>query len=398
MINLDNNENKSKIALIAVGYNRLHSIKRLLNSLNDAIYPKDDIPLVVCIDASNNQQLYNYVKEYNWKHGDKYVIIQHKRLGLKEHIFKCGDLSIHFRAIVLFEDDIFASPYFYKYVMAAVNEYESEDRIAQISLYCNETNGYIGLPFKPLNTGFDTFLTQDVSTWGECWTDKMWKHFKDWLSYNKKFMISNLDIPEQIKSWENAWSKYFIEYVIANNKYILFPYQSLTTNFSDAGTHIGVSDNSVQVNLMFGDKKYLMPSFDKMEKYDSFFNNIKISEWIGIELNKLCIDLYGVRKNVMNKEYILTCRDLKLKKISSFGLKLRPIELNIKYKIPGNDIFLYLTNKKTISKIILSNSLTEYYLQGFNLNILLKYLKSVFCRVLKNKIYEFKYFVFKNKS
>lgn len=387
MISLDNNANKHKIALIAVGYNRLQSIERLLKSLNEAIYPNNDTPLVICIDASNDQLLYDYVTEFNWAHGDKYVIIQQKRLGLKQHIFKCGDLSIYFRAIVLFEDDIFASPYFYNYVISAVNKYEYEDRIAQISLYCNETNGYIGLPFRPLYTGYDTFLTQDVSTWGECWTNKMWMQFKDWLAHNKNFIISNLDIPEQIKSWENAWSKYFIEYIIANNKYILFPYQSLTTNFSDAGTHIGISDNSVQVNLMFGDKTYLMPSFDKMERYDSFFNNIRISEWIGIELDRLCIDLYGMRKNVMYKEYILTCRDLNLKKICSFGLKFRPIELNIKYNIPGNDIFLYSTGKRMIPELVSSNNLTGYYLQGFNLKIQLKYLLSMLWRVFKNKVH-----------
>ena len=125
-------QNNEKIAIVAVGYNRINAISRLLQSLQNAKYPSNDIPLVICIDCSGNQELYNYVRQFEWQHGEKHVIIQEQRLGLKEHILKCGDLTQYFKAIILLEDDIYVSPYFYNYVVQAVNKYGKEKEIAEI--------------------------------------------------------------------------------------------------------------------------------------------------------------------------------------------------------------------------------------------------------------------------
>ena len=100
---------KEKIAIVVVGYNRLNSIKRLLQSLLDANYSHHDIPLVISIDCSGDEELYNFVIDFRWPFGDKYVNIQKERLGLKSHIFQCGDLTKLFKAVVLLEDDLYAS-------------------------------------------------------------------------------------------------------------------------------------------------------------------------------------------------------------------------------------------------------------------------------------------------
>ena len=71
-------QNKEKVAIICVGYNRIKSMKRLLGSLLKAVYPSKDT------------ELYEYVKEFEWPFGRKYVNIQEKRLGLKDHIYQCG--------------------------------------------------------------------------------------------------------------------------------------------------------------------------------------------------------------------------------------------------------------------------------------------------------------------
>ena len=94
-------EDANRIAIVAVGYNRLNSIKRLLGSLLAASYEIDSVPLVISIDCSGDTELYEYVENFNWPFGNKYVQIQQERLGLKEHIYRCGDLSLYFRAIVL---------------------------------------------------------------------------------------------------------------------------------------------------------------------------------------------------------------------------------------------------------------------------------------------------------
>src|SRR5450759_1835095 len=131
-ITIDNILNKSKISIVVVGYNRLHSIARLLNSLLTANYPNNDIPLVISIDCSNDKELYDYIINFEWLFGDKYVFIQEKLLGLKDHIFKCGDLTRYFKAIILFEDDIYVSPEFYNYAHAAIEKYKDDKRISGI--------------------------------------------------------------------------------------------------------------------------------------------------------------------------------------------------------------------------------------------------------------------------
>lgn len=150
-------QNKEKVAIICVGYNRIKSMKRLLGSLLKAVYPSKDIPLVISVDCSGDTELYEYVKEFEWPFGRKYVNIQEKRLGLKDHIYQCGELTNQFKAIILLEDDLFVSPFFYSYVLKTLDKYGNDSRIAQISLYKNERNGYVGLPFVNIQNGSDVF-------------------------------------------------------------------------------------------------------------------------------------------------------------------------------------------------------------------------------------------------
>ena len=60
---------KDKIAIVTVGYNRLHGFKRLLDSIDRAHFKDNDIPLVISIDASGNESLYRFVRKYQWNHG-----------------------------------------------------------------------------------------------------------------------------------------------------------------------------------------------------------------------------------------------------------------------------------------------------------------------------------------
>lgn len=387
MNNINSIDNKSKIAIVVVGYNRIKSIQRLLGSLLNAKYPSDDIPLVLSIDCSGDEGLYQYVREFKWQFGEKYVIIQQTRLGLKEHILKCGDLSQYFKAIILLEDDLYVSPYFYFYTTAAVEKYNNNKYIAGISLYKNETNGYVGLPFSPLNNGSDVFALQETSTWGECWTESMWNGFKNWLK-DGKTDIMTVDMPEQIKRWDQAWSKYYNAYLVSCDKYFIFPYISLTTNFNDAGVHGQNNNTIVQSNLLCGKKQYFMFDFDKLVRYDIYFNNADLFKSLWLDDNELCVDLYGSNPNYQNKRYLLSVLSFPYKSVHNFALNLRPHELNIIYDIPGNDIHLYDTSQKILKKIKpkLNLEFFTYHLQGFNWKYLLFSVLRYYLDAVKRKV------------
>jgi len=383
---ISNPKNKEKVAVVVVGYSRLNSIKRLLSSLIVANYPKEDVPLVISLDCSHNEQLYEFARNFLWPYGNKYLIIHKKRLGLKAHIFSCGDLTNYFNAIILLEDDLYVSTEFYKFAIAAVEKYNNSENIAGISLYRHEFNGFAGFPFTPLNDGSDSFAIQTVVSWGQCWTRSMWESFRNWLCVNT-IDFTKYDIPQQIKTWERAWSKYYYAYILACNKYYIFPYISLSTNFGDAGEHGDGGNSDWQVDLLNGPKNYFFKDFESMVKYDVYLNNAELHHFFNINKNNICIDLYGNNQNTKNKRYWLSVQLLPFKVEKKFALNLRPPELNIIKEIEGNDIFLYDTFTRFTVPVGNNISLIKYYIRSFNKFALLKYL--LYCilkKFIKSKL------------
>lgn len=366
---------KDSVAIVVVGYNRLASLQRLFNSLLIADYPQSSVPLVISIDASHDYPLYDYVKHFRWPYGELFINIQEKRLGLKDHIIQCGDLTSCFRGIVLLEDDLFVSNYFYKYALAALSFYSEESRIAEISLYKNEVNGSIQMPKLFLCDGSDSFLSQSVVSWGQCWSRQMWSSFRDWLDKNGDIDWDKINIPQYMKSWNKAWSKFFNAYITETNKYVLMPSVSFTTNFSDVGENSSSFSCLGQVNLFCGEKSFYFKDFDSLIKYDIYGYCQEIYSWIGLSKEELFIDLWG-HSTYKGQPYVLCTNRIKgAVPEASYGLQMRPIELNIRYKIPGEGIFLYkVSNYKFCYRKPLS--LAFYYIRCFDNNLLLRYLWS----------------------
>lgn len=378
---------KDKVAIVVVGYNRLNGLIRLLQSLLAAEYPQIGIPLIISIDASENQEVYNYVKSFAWPFGEKYVNIETERLGLKKHIFQCCSLSECYKAVIILEDDLFVSKYFYQYALQTVDKYGDTDNIAEIALYRNETNGYVGLPFEPEYNGSDVFLMQDVCTWGEIFTEKMWHGFLEWMDKLLIDDVSFVDMPERIKGWTKAWSKYYNAYVVDTHKTVLYPYISLVTNFNDAGGVHGGGSNVVQVNILHGERKYLFDGIDKLVHYDIYMNNESIYEWLPIQYQgQVCLDMYGERLQYNGARYVISMRKLPFKTVFEWGLAMRPIELNIKYCIKGNGISMYDTSFKEKIKPGFNSNVAPYMLRGFPHKMLLKHVFLYYWQLFVKKI------------
>lgn len=371
MNQIDNPKNKDLYAIVSVGYNRLKSQGRMLESVKKADYTSySNVPLVISIDCSGDEELYAYAREFEWPHGDKYVIIREKRMGLKEHILACGDLTQYFKGVILLEDDLYVAKDFYNYTVQMDKAYGDCEKVASIALYSNEMNGFCWLPLVRLRNESDVFADQSICSWGEFWNTRMWSDFREWLGKND-ILWEELDMPHQIKDWTKAWSKFFYAYMIKNDKYSIYPYTALSTNFSDAGEHGGANNTIVQVSLQQGIKQYATLPFDKLVKYDVYSNNIGLAEALGYNLDEICLDLYGIRPNEFNKRFYLTVRRLPYKVVKSFGLYMRPQELNVFENIPGDGIFLYDTTEKAPKpngKGIQNRLL--YYLHGYSYKLL----------------------------
>ena len=382
-------ENRERTAIVVVGYNRVESISRLLDSLLHASYKCENVPLVISIDASGNEELYDKMRSFEWPHGDLYVRIQNERLGLKNHIFSCLDMSQYFRGVILLEDDLVVAPAFYNYTLAALDAYEQEDKVCGVALYGATRNGYAGLPFMPMQNGCDVYLYQDVCTWGECLTYAMWSNFRKWLVDNEQRSYEELEMPVSIKQWKRAWSKYYYAYMVESNKAFITPYISYTTNFGEIGEHGSMVTNVAQVPLQWGMKRHFsMLPLEQLVTYDAYSNNTALYEALGLSKEELTLDLYSNNDFYMHRRFVLTTRSLPCKIVREFALSFYPIEVNVLQGVNGRGIRLYDTTEKAAQGSVMKQQFQylSYYFGLYNPWLLLRYM-IVYCfRTLCRKL------------
>jgi hypothetical protein len=333
--------------IVVVAFNRIDSLKRLLISLENAYY-EDKVKLIISIDRGNNQDVFEYANKFIWEYGEKEVIYQEINLGLKKHILKCGDLTEKYDSIILLEDDLYVSPYFYDYAKQAIVFYKDDENISQISLYKHSINNNTFNKFTHLEDNSDNFLMQFASSWGQIWTNKQWQGFREWFKDNDLSITQKDNLPDFVINWkETSWLKYFIKYNQENNKFVVYPKISLTTNFSDAGTNNVLNQIYLyQTNLLIEKKIFLFKRLNNsLAVYDSYYElHNSIAKKFFNEYSDIEFDLYGTKKlDKIKSKYLVSIKICK-NPIKKYGLVMKPHEINILNNIEGNDISFGLTN------------------------------------------------------
>lgn len=337
-----------KIAVCAIGFNRPDCMSRLLNSLDKAEYDQD-VTLIVSIDRSKDMSVKYVADDFAWTHGPKKVILQPENLGLRKHVLTCGGYMEKFGydALVVLEDDITVSPYYLQYVQSCLEKYGDDDRVAGFSLYNFAISYVTRLPFHPVRTDYDVYMMNCAMSWGQVWTPHKWRAFIKWYE-TAEDIFDESKVPYCLKLWSaKSWLKYHTRYCIETNKYFVFPYESLSTNNNDVGTHAAHTDTSLQSYLQcLPYKEWRLPSVNEcMVKYDGFFEPKFLADVLTLDPGELTVDLYGCKKKY--NRYVLTRKSLPCKVVSSFALKYKPIEANIMLKVEGDDIYLYDTTIQT---------------------------------------------------
>ena len=357
-----------KIAIVAVAYNRVKSLERLLSSVSEASYDtSSNIHLIISIDKSDTDEVEKYADDYLWKHGNKVVDKHSTNLGLRNHMMSLGKWFEHYDALIVLEDDLIVAKDFYNYARQVISKYSEDSRIAGASLYSFKLNYLNNQPFEPIYDGNDVYLMNCAMSWGEIWMRNQWHAFYEWYLQHDDFPIMP-HLPLRLcKMGKKSWLKYHTRYCIEENKFFVFPYHSLSTNFSDIGTHnTGVHYSQYQVPLSnrIGGNYHLPKLDDSCVKYDGFFENIQIYESLGFRENELCIDLNGTISGLPKERYWLTTQVKNYKILSTFKDELRPIEQNVLYgrNDSGSTIFLYDTTKIEKNRSKTNIHLYRYYL------------------------------------
>ena len=364
-------ETSEKPAIVVVGYNRDKALARLLNSIGNADFEGfEDIPLIISIDNGGDPSVIDAADSFDWKHGEKKVIKRPERMGLKKHILSCGDLTEEYGSIIMLEDDLFVSPYFYPYTIAALEKAGKSDKVAGVSLYSHKFNVFARLPFDAVDDGYDNFYFRFPCSWGQAWTASQWKDFREWLSKHDGEDLHGNGMPNFAANWgESSWLKYAMKYVIEEHKTWFYPRNSYTTNFFDEGEHSDEVVTDLQVSLSRGRKRDFCFSAPEESGalYDSYFEN----EGLGFES-----DIYGLKRRdgVITDKPFYSAEILPYEVMESYALSLRPVDSNILFKIPGDGIFLYDPAKNTGGRVRKTARLEKYFYPGMNRKKIMKLL------------------------
>ncbi|MBR1892540.1 MAG: hypothetical protein IJ815_03285 [Lachnospiraceae bacterium] len=360
-----------KPAIVVVAYNRADALKRVLGSLAAADYEEKDIPLVISIDKSDVAEVDKTAEDFVWEHGEKRIITHDVRMGLKAHVLECGDLTEEYGSIIMLEDDLFVSPYFYGFAKAALEFSDGNDDIGGISLYNHRFNVFARMPFEPIDDGFDNWFLQIASSWGQAWSKEQWKEFREWQKEHDGEDLHGNGMPSDAADWpESSWLKYAIKFLIETDRLFLYPRVSYTTNFFDAGEHSVKANTDLQVPLATGKHRdYIFSDISNSEAiYDAYFEN---------ELLPYESDIYGLkyRDDAIKMRYVLSVRSLPYHVEATYGLVLRPADANIKLKVPGNEIKLYELTRKGPNNKKDAGILEDYFYPGMNRKKMLELLK-----------------------
>lgn len=350
-----------KIAICVVCYNRPNSLKRILSSLEKAYY-EESATLIISIDKSDTKAVEDLAERYIWPYGELRVVKHSENLGLRKHILSIGDYLNEFEAVIVLEDDIFVAPSFYLYAKACVEKFYDNPEIAGISLFNFPLDYQCGLPFMPMYSDSDVFFVKSAVSWGQVWMRNQWFAFKTWYeTHNEEFsMLPHL--PESVCAWKHtSWLKYHIRYCIEQDKKFVYPYASYSTCFCDVGTHAVKKQTHTQSMMMFGEKRVF--KLNPTITYDGFFEAVAIYKHLNLSEEELCIDLFGQKKNRMNRRYWLTRQQLPYHIVRSFGLDFKPWEMNVLQNLEGHEIFLYDTTINSSAPSYKNNRINaDFYL------------------------------------
>jgi hypothetical protein len=359
--------------IVVTAYNRPLALRRLLSALEKASYPQNGgVRLHISIDRSGdpeNQRVCEIAGSFSWPYGEKLVVYQPEHLGLLKHFFHSGNLALDYGAIIQLEDDLLVSPAFYAYAAQALGFYDSDDRIAGVSLYSLWFNGYTHYPFVPFLDASDTFFLQIPYTQGQAFTGAQWQRFVDWHNSGNRQVKPGDPLHELFLHFDaEDWFPIRTKYLVETDRYYAFPRQSLATGFGDAGTHFSRASYFFQVPLQNFLTNYRLNTFDEsIAVYDSFFEMLpsRLDRWVdAFHGFAYSIDLNGTKSlRHLPGEYVLSSRPCK-SPLQSFGKSMWPVEANLIERVPGKEIFFCKKENLLWGKLddlIVQKSNYDYY-------------------------------------
>ncbi|KAJ9188837.1 hypothetical protein P3X46_000198 [Hevea brasiliensis] len=280
------NWNKMHISVNIITQNRAHSLSRLLNSLGNAYYLGDEIPISFNMDSKVDAATIRLVNSFDWPHGPKILrrrIIQGGLIrAVSESWYPTSDDDYG----LLLEDDIEVSPYYYLWIKYALLAYHYDPQVSlpelsSISLYTPKLVEVVKERPKWNPTEFfkrihpnTPYLHQLPCSWGAVFFPKLWREFYVYMNmrFTKDAKANPVQIPKsRTNGWQASWKKFLIDMMYLRGYVSLYPnfpnQASFSTNHMEPGAHISAKDNVVkhdksdfEVPLLKEDFRNFLPS------------------------------------------------------------------------------------------------------------------------------------------
>ena len=336
-----------KFLILTLGFNRPKSLERLLDSVQK-LEPADlSADLLVSLDGGGDPECVEVAQRVDWKYGDFQVAVQPERMGLQKHILSATDRVGDYDAIVVLEDDLTVSPWALHFCKQAYDEFADDGRIAQISLYASALNEFTNMPFRPVDYGFDNWFCRVPSSWGQMYTKKQWRAYREWLESGKPDVDENA-YPSVINYWEHSWKTDFSRYISSQGLYVVCPRVSLSTNHGDPGQNYNNDEKDIEVPLDLIKRSYRFAhTGDTDALYDEWFEPLpQTFNHPVLQGHEFEVDLYGVKKLPHIKpDYLLSSKKCS-HPIYSFSMELVPFEMNVRLDREGSGQHVISFGKK----------------------------------------------------
>ncbi|KAL8115519.1 uncharacterized protein LOC141664040 [Apium graveolens] len=259
------NWNRMRISVNIITQNRVQSLTRLLNSLSNAYYLGDEVPISFNMDSKVDEATLKHVKSFNWTHGPKTIRRRIIKGGLIRAVSESWYPSSDDDYGLLLEDDIEVSPYYYLWIKYALLAYHYDPQISlpelsSISLYTprlvevvKERPKWNGTEFFKNIHPNTPYLHQLPCSWGAVFFPKQWREF--YVYMNMRFTEDAKQNPVQIpksrtNGWQASWKKFLIDMMYLRGYVTLYPnfpnQASFSTNHMEPGAHISAKDNVVK--------------------------------------------------------------------------------------------------------------------------------------------------------
>jgi Protein of unknown function, DUF273 len=253
---------RADLKVIVMTYNRAHSTLRLLKSIANANYPTNvRIDLMVSIDRpkdpnkAHDADTVRIADEFEWKLGQKTVVKQPENLGIYGQWIDTWQPTPEDddERVLLLEDDLELSPWYYKWLSNAMDKYSSYPEVVGFSLQKQKLRAKdigVGEFLPPTHTR--VFMYRLVGTWGYAPVAAKWRKFRQWFHEHKSKpdfhpYVEGLTPTNWYKQFErdgfahSMWSMWFIRFCDDFTMYTVYAtpkdFKALAVHHAEKGLH-----------------------------------------------------------------------------------------------------------------------------------------------------------------